>query len=167
MLLIAFFGVHDSLLAQAQSDSKESKTKSHVYILSSAYYDDDEFQNKGNAFGLGYDLTWTLKNNWSFGLRVNYRNWSGRDETLVPLEIGPSYTFSLSDRTSMDTFLGAGPSLIMGNDYAGFFAHLSGGFRLNYEVGSVAMFTGASDSKAAAYHPDSFEHIDIMFGIRF
>ena len=120
-----------------------------------------------SSYGFGYDLDWKLNKDWNIGLRANVRSWSERDKFLLPVNLGIGHSFRLSSKISMDAFIGGGPSLVVGNDYAGIFAHLTGGARFNIlKLGSKELFTGLYFSQAMAFHPSPFEHMDIVFGIR-
>ncbi|MFT7035034.1 MAG: hypothetical protein ACJA2S_003555 [Cyclobacteriaceae bacterium] len=55
----------------------------------------------------------------NIGLRANVRFWLDRDKFLLPVNLGIGHSFYFGKRVSMDAFLGAGPSLVIGNDYVG------------------------------------------------
>jgi hypothetical protein len=167
-LCLIFFAVSFSTTySQDRQVKKDSKTKSHVYILTSKLAEGRGDNGRWSSYGFGYDLDWKLNNNWNIGLRTNVRSWSDRDKFLLPANLGIGHSFYFGNRVSMDAFVGAGPSLVIGNDYAGIFAHLNSGVRFNIlKLGSKELFTGLYFSQAMAFHPSPFEHLDIVFGIR-
>ena len=168
LFALAFLGMNGSLSAQYKARESESKVVSHIYFMASYFNGGRETPNRWSSYGAGYDLDLVLKKGWRIGLRVHFRNWSERDKFLFPINLGPSYSFRIGEQASIDAFVGAGPSGVVGNDYAGFFAHLSGGMRLNVaRVGPVGIFTGFYYSQAMAFHPSAFEHLDVVVGVRF
>ena len=164
MLLTISF---NSTYSQDRQIKKDSKAKSHVYFLTSKLSEGRGDNGRWSSYGFGYDLDWKLNKGWNIGLRANVRSWSDRDKFLLPVNLGIGHSFIFGNRVSIDTFVGAGPSLVIGNDYAGIFAHLSAGARFNIlKLGSKELYTGVYFSQAMAFHPSPFEHLDIVFGIR-
>ncbi len=168
LFVLAFFTINCSLLAQHQTSDSGPKVKSHIYFMASYFNGGRETPNRWSSYGAGYDLDFILRKGWRIGLRAHFRNWSERDKFLFPINLGPGYSFRLGEKASIDAFVGAGPGGVVGNDYAGFFAHLCAGMRLNvFKAGPIGIFTGFYYSQAMAFHPDAFEHLDIVLGIRF
>lgn len=167
LILIFLILRFSSSYSQDIQVKKEGKAKSHVYVLASKISGERGDNGRWSSYGFGYDLDWKLNKDWNIGLRANVRSWSERDKFLLPVNLGIGHSFRLSSKISMDAFIGGGPSLVVGNDYAGIFAHLTGGARFNIlKLGSKELFTGLYFSQAMAFHPSPFEHMDIVFGIR-
>lgn len=163
LITLAGFG---TLYSQDQDLQKDWGTDIYLYLLTS-FHSDDSY-NEWSNLGGGLDIDWHLHKNWTFGMGSTIRYWNGRDEMILPLAIGPGYRFELGSSASMALQVRAGTNLTIGNDYAGFFAHLSGGLKLNvFEMGKIGLTTGIHVARTVVFHPSEFTYIDWIIGIRF
>lgn len=105
------------------------------------------------SLGVAYRLPSRL----AFELRSSYRSWER--ETYVPLHLGVRYDLRINEVVTVSPFAGVGPSAMLGNDWAGFFASYEAGGRVYLSLGEDARVRAtleASYGRAMAFHPSEF-----------
>jgi hypothetical protein len=171
ILLICFilFSAINSLQAQSiEGDSKLKKTTYSGFIHTSKTLEDDGGSRSSSKIGFGLDIDKRINSNVSLLIRSVWRPWNYDPESIIHICFAPKYSFHLSDKITLSPFLGIGPSLIMGNDYALIAASSMGGLMLNYQVSQKnSIILGGSINQAMSFHSGHFEFMDVFLGISF
>ncbi len=156
------------------SQSSESETDQKVewsfYILNSAHLEtlNGPENNTWSKIGLGAELKRNINSSFGINMRLSYRAWdrNGFDKRVWPLSLGPSYRFESNSNVAVELSAGAGPALIMGNDYASFF----GSFDVSAAVfipilTKKELFIRTAFAQGMSFN-SPFNYLDICLGIR-
>ena len=167
VLYLSSMGCFSVLQAQSQDLSSDRGFHSSIQYIQSVRTDDTR-SNRLSQYGLGYDLSYFFEDSWTINLRSSLRNWSDRKKLIWPLTVGPGYRFNLGGEQSIMPFVGIGPGLAVGNDYAGIFAHAELGLKAElFSIGSSQVFVGTVYSISMLFHPSDLQFLDFMIGLRF
>ncbi|MBT8231717.1 MAG: hypothetical protein HKO66_09810 [Saprospiraceae bacterium] len=156
------------LKAQQNEIEYRLETKWSVFWNSSYRLESNVLnKNKFTAKGIGIKLLKELSPSTGIEIKLSYRNWSDFRETIIPLTIGPSFTFFSNQNNAFMLRGGVGPHGILGNDYAGFFAGFEIGPEAHLKLGNNALIIALALAQSSSFHPSSFEYLDMNLGIRF
>ena len=125
---------------------------------------------------LGEDTKWSIpgleiKYSISLGERLNmqlrggYINMGERDNRIFPLMLGASIALIHRNRYSINPYLISGPSLLIGNDYAGVFATAETGIELVPDHKGLTVFIGYG--KNMLFHSGHTSYIKGGIGYQF
>ncbi len=128
------------------------------------------------AHRLGEDSKWSnpgleIKYNLSLGqstnmqIRGGYINMGQSDTRIFPLMMGASVEVIKANRFSINPYLISGPSLLVGNDYAGIFATAETGIELASNIKGLALFIGYG--KNMLFHSDETDYLKVGMGYQF
>lgn len=116
--------------------------------------------------GINVGIAYRLPSGPAFELRGSYR--TGGSETYVPMHFGVAYHLPISPIISLAPFAGFGPSVMVGNDWAGFFASYETGGRGYLSLGEDARIRATlevSYGRAMAFHPSEFGMWNLAGGL--
>lgn len=128
------------------------------------------------AHRLGEDSKWSnpgieinykrnISGQFNILIRGGYINWGQSDSRVIPLMMGVSKDVIKSNQFSINPYIVLGPSLLIGNDYAGIFATAETGIELAPNNRGLAVFIGFG--KNMLFHPDQTNYIKGGIGYQF
>lgn len=145
---------------------KEDKVDHLLYLMYSRLGGTKE-ADRWTFKAFTYVLQYHLNHSWSVEMNVSFRNWSERDKLFVPITLGPSYDIELSEKLSLVPYVGFGPAAVVGNDYSSIFASFNTGARFKLQLKNNKHFIyGVNFGQGMAFHPDSFEFLDLFVGLK-
>ena len=161
--------IHNDVKGQGFNEDNSKAITWSIFWNGSLNLESDVFnKNQWTFIGLGAYARRVYDSGIGVDVKLSYRNWKDFDRTMIPLFVGPSYTISSTGNTKLVFRAGAGPELIIGNDYSGFFGGFDVGPEVSFGIASgKAVVIGVALAQAMSFHPDSFEYLDVYAGIQF
>jgi len=128
------------------------------------------------AYRLGEDSKWSVPGiEIQYSLRISsrlnmqtsggYNNWGQSDTRAIPLLIGVSGPLMNLSSFSINPYLISGPSLLIGNDYAGIFATAETGIEFLHHSKGISLFMGYGQNML--FHSDHSNYIKGGIGYTF
>lgn len=156
--------------AQTQEVESERKTRWSFYILNSAHLEtlNGTDNDTWSKIGIGTELKFQINSNIGINTRLSYRAWDqfGFDKRVLPLSLGPSYRFGSKSAVGVELSAGAGPTLIVGNDYASIFGSFDVGVGVFIPVWSnKELFIKSAFAQGMSFN-SPFNYLDFCIGIR-
>jgi len=159
-ILFLFVGLPNS---SAQLEFK----KFQVAIEGHYLHKSDDFRSSA-GYGLGVNMEHRFNEKISILIRTVFRLFDNDPEGMLEMCFGPKYKIPLSEKIYLAPFAGIGPSVIVGNDYAGEFVSAMGGVQVYFDINEKrSIFIGSAYNNAMTFHPGEFWFWEVFLGFEF
>lgn len=150
--------------SMAAQDGSDRLSGFKSYIIVNEGYDLD--QKRFSYPGLGYELQHLTTDRLSLQLRIEMTHWANGGRYVFPLTLGPAIHIGKSASWRPSLITKAGPTLLIGNDYAGIFGHMEAGLRLTHQRRNDRLLSiELSFVESMAWHPDHFQYLKLSLGV--
>ena len=155
-------------IGQSSSTSANKKKSFSIHLIEGYRY--EEYggfnNNEYSKPGIEGQLTFHINSQWGLQLKTYWIKWENNRETYIPLLIGPEFSIPVSNGLHIVVYSNAGPSLTIGNDYAGVFASAETGIQISSRS-RKGIIIGFSWGKNVVFHPSEFAILKGTIGWRF
>jgi hypothetical protein len=117
-------------------------------------------------FGIEAQMTFHKGNQWGIQMKANWMKWADSRETYFPVLVGPEFGVPLSGNLQMVMYGNIGPTVLVGNDYAGVFGSVETGIQFS-SLNKKGILIGMAWSQNLVFHPSHSSFIKGMIGWRF
>ena len=149
--------------AFAQSSIKDiNKSSWTIYIVEAYRFgEDSKWSNPG--IEIKYDLS--ILESFNMQIRGGYIDWGDFDTRAFPVKMGVSGEVIKSNQFSINPYFISGPSLLIGNDYAGIFATAELGIELTSNARGLSLYVGYG--RNMLFHSDYTDYTRGGIGYQF
>lgn len=150
-------------LGQDVDQGSKKKTEKSLHIVGGYIFQD---RTETSKVGIEGQLAFPLNSNFGIQLKGGMLKWPRMDLLTFPLLLGPEYSIDVFNNSRITFYAQAGPSLSVGNDYAGIFGSVETGIqtKVNRDRGIVIHFAWGQN---LAFHPSHFSFVKAGVGWRF
>ena len=125
---------------------------------------DSEFSQLGGQYKLDYQFSKKV----GLQLALNGHRWSKMDLLAVAAQLGPTFQLIQFNQSRIALYATAGPELLVGNDYAGFFGRTAIGIQVSPDsTKRKGIDFGLGWGQSMTFHPGHFSWIRFFVGYRF
>jgi hypothetical protein len=150
------------------AQQQEKKRSFSIHIIEGYRY--EEFyiidNNEYSKAGLEGQFTFHLNEKWGIQWKGSWLRWKNNRETTIPVLLGPEFRFLKIKEQQLYVYFNGGPSLTIGNDYAGIFATLEGGIQFS-SIKRKGLTAGMAWGQYLVFHPSQFSFLKGSVGWRF
>ena len=157
--ILCLFGIE----VLAQSLKKDLNKSSWTISVVEAYRFGEDAKWSSPGLEIRYNLS--ISESFNMQIRGGYINWGQSDSRTFPLMIGVSGKLIDTNQFSINPYLISGPSLLIGNDYAGIFATAESGIELASNTNGISIFIGYG--KNMLFHSDHTDYVKGGIGYKF